>query len=201
MQPLSRPPFRAEHIGSLLRPPELLRAREQQHAAGQLDRGALRAIENDAIRDVVKLQEEVGLKVITDGEFRRGTYSDSFTSSGISGVSVELTEDAGLDQIADPRSPHGAAHPAGGRPHRLERTAERQRLPVSQIGDQRARPRSPCPAPATSTIAPAARNISRDVYPDLDTFWSDLVDGLSCRKCARSPRPAAPICRSTRPRW
>ena len=68
-----RPPFRAEHIGSLLRPPELLRARKE-HATGRLDREALTAVENDAIRNVVKLQEEIGLKVVTDGEFRRGTY-------------------------------------------------------------------------------------------------------------------------------
>ena len=94
MRPASGPPFRAEHIGSLLRPPELLRAREQ-HAAGQLDRDALRAIEDHAIRNVVKLQEDLGLEVITDGEFRRGTYSDSFTSAGISGVKIERTEDQG----------------------------------------------------------------------------------------------------------
>ena len=93
-QTSSPPPFRAEHIGSLLRPPELLHAREQ-HAAGVLDRQGLAAIEERAIRDVVELQESLGLQVVTDGEFRRGTYSDSFTSSGISGVSVELTEPQG----------------------------------------------------------------------------------------------------------
>src|SRR5262249_57183675 len=86
------PPFRAEHIGSLLRPPELLRARER-HAAGKLDREALRGIEDQAIARVVKLQEDVGLQVGTDGEFRRGTYSDAFTMSGISGVQIEIPED------------------------------------------------------------------------------------------------------------
>jgi 5-methyltetrahydropteroyltriglutamate--homocysteine methyltransferase len=84
------PPFRAEHIGSLLRPPRLLQAR-QQHADGKLGRDALRAIEDDAIRRVVKLQEDIGLKVVTDGEFRRGSYSDSFASSGISGVTIAMT--------------------------------------------------------------------------------------------------------------
>jgi 5-methyltetrahydropteroyltriglutamate--homocysteine methyltransferase len=88
------PPFRAEHIGSLLRPPELLHAR-QQHAASKLDRNALTAIENKAIARVVELQEDVGLQVVTDGEFRRGTYSDAFTSAGISGVKIEMTEDHG----------------------------------------------------------------------------------------------------------
>ena len=56
---------------------------------------ALTAIENEAIARVVKLQEDVGLQVVTDGEFRRGTYSDAFTSAGISGVNVEMTEDHG----------------------------------------------------------------------------------------------------------
>src|SRR5258708_6840597 len=88
------PPFRAEHIGSLMRPGELLRARKR-HAAGKLDREALREIENEAIARVVKLQEDVGLQVVTDGEFRRGTYSDAFTSAGISGVKIEVTEDRG----------------------------------------------------------------------------------------------------------
>src|SRR3954471_198553 len=88
------PPFRAEHIGSLLRPPELLRAREE-HAAAKIDHTQRAERENAAIRDVVRLQEDIGLQVVTDGEFRRGTYSDVFTTSGISGVAVRLTEDAG----------------------------------------------------------------------------------------------------------
>lgn len=76
------PPFRAEHIGSLLRPAELLDARERRHA-GDITEQELRTVEDDCIRDVVALQENAGLQVITDGEFRRGTYSDSFTKSGI----------------------------------------------------------------------------------------------------------------------
>src|SRR5436309_11657877 len=88
------PPFRAEHIGSLLRPPALLAARRAR-AAGSIDDQTLAAIENEAIREVVKLQEEAGLQLVTDGEFRRGTYSDSFTTTGISGVSVEMTEEQG----------------------------------------------------------------------------------------------------------
>src|SRR5262245_30299340 len=94
MRPPPSPPFRAEHIGSLVRPPRLLQARAQ-HAEGKLGHDELRAIEDDAIRGVVALQEEIGLNVVTDGEFRRGTYSDSFTSAGISGVQIELTEDQG----------------------------------------------------------------------------------------------------------
>src|SRR3954453_18416727 len=89
------PPFRAEHIGSLVRPAQLLRARND-FTAGTISRERLAEIEDGAIRAVVKLQEDVGLKVVTDGEFRRGTYSDSFPSSGISGVSIELTDREGF---------------------------------------------------------------------------------------------------------
>ena len=71
------PPFRADHVGSLLRPPELLRARED-HAAGRIDADALRAVEDEAIRDVVALQRDAGLQSATDGEFRRATWHMDF---------------------------------------------------------------------------------------------------------------------------
>ena len=64
------PPFRADHVGSLLRPAALLKAREQRQR-NEISAEALARIEDQAIRDVVKLQEDVGLKSITDGEFRR----------------------------------------------------------------------------------------------------------------------------------
>src|SRR3954468_16944118 len=73
----TRPPFRADHVGSLLRPPELLRAREDL-TAGRVDADELRAIEDDAIREVVRRQEEVGLRSATDGEFRRASWHMDF---------------------------------------------------------------------------------------------------------------------------
>ncbi|HEU5045045.1 MAG TPA: 5-methyltetrahydropteroyltriglutamate--homocysteine S-methyltransferase [Nocardioidaceae bacterium] len=73
----STPPFRADHVGSLLRPPELLQARAD-HAAGTLDDAGLRAAEDAAIRDVVQMQEEVGLQTRTDGEFRRTSWHMDF---------------------------------------------------------------------------------------------------------------------------
>ena len=69
------PPFRADHVGSLVRPPELKRAREE-HAAGKLSGDALRAIEDRCIRDAIALQERVGLQSVTDGEFRRFSFRD-----------------------------------------------------------------------------------------------------------------------------
>src|ERR1700691_966427 len=82
------PPFRAEHIGSFLRPPELRHARSE-HAAGRLPAAALRAAEDKAIREGVALQERIGLRTVTDGEYRRGTYSENFTTEGLSGVRAE----------------------------------------------------------------------------------------------------------------
>ena len=79
------PPYRADHVGSLLRPPELLRARAD-HAEGRIDDEALRAVEDDAIRAVVKLQQDVGLQTATDGEFRRASWHMDFIYS-LDGIS------------------------------------------------------------------------------------------------------------------
>jgi 5-methyltetrahydropteroyltriglutamate--homocysteine methyltransferase len=167
------PPFRAEHIGSLVRPPELLRAREQ-HAAGKLDREQLTTVENDAIRNVVKLQEDVGLQVVTDGEFRRGTYSDSFTRSGITGVSVEMTEDRGFTKSET----HG---------HRMARRIPKVVDRIAWKGPQNAgdfrylksvttrTPKITLPGPCYIHYRAGREHISHDVYPDLDAFWADLV--------------------------
>jgi methionine synthase II (cobalamin-independent) len=172
MPPL-RPPFRAEHIGSLLRPPELLRARHE-HATGKLGQDGLEAIENEAIRRAVELQESAGIEVITDGEFRRGTYSDSFTSAGISGVEVELTEEGGFTQS----DTHG---------HRMARRIPKVVGRIEWTGPQGARdfrylksltrftPKVTIPGPCYIHYRAGRRNISQDIYPDLDHFWSDVV--------------------------
>jgi 5-methyltetrahydropteroyltriglutamate--homocysteine methyltransferase len=171
------PPFRAEHIGSLLRPPDLLRARDD-FTTGTIDRQRLTAAENEAIRNVVQLQEDVGLQVITDGEFRRGTYSDSFTSSGISGVSIELTEDTGFATSTT----HG---------HRMARRIPKVVDRIAWKGPQNAAdfrflksltdrtpnltPKITLPGPCYIHYRAGRANISREAYPDLDAFWSDLV--------------------------
>jgi len=174
MRPPPGPPFRAEHIGSLIRPPALLRAREQ-HAQGLIDRAGLRAVEDDAIRQVVALQEEIGLEVVTDGEFRRGTYSDAFTSAGISGVQIEMTDDEGFRRSQS----HG---------HRMARRIPRVVGRIEWKGPQNAEdfrylrsltrrtPKITLPGPCYIHYRAGRANISRDAYPDLDGFWSDLID-------------------------
>src|SRR5207249_926115 len=71
------PPFRADHVGSLLRPARLLAARDEL-APGTIDAGQLRAVEDEAIAEVVALQEEIGLQSATDGEFRRASWHMDF---------------------------------------------------------------------------------------------------------------------------
>jgi 5-methyltetrahydropteroyltriglutamate--homocysteine methyltransferase len=174
MPNIKNPPFRADHIGSLVRPASVVEARAA-HDAGKLDAAALRAAEDQAIRAAVAKQEALGLKVVTDGEFRRGTYSDSFTSGGISGVEVRLTEEQGWKKS----DTHG------------HRTARRIPAVVSRIewrGPQNAKdfaalkaattkatPKITLPGPAYVHYRAGRENISRSIYPTLDEFWADLT--------------------------
>jgi 5-methyltetrahydropteroyltriglutamate--homocysteine methyltransferase len=77
MSERSKPPFRADHVGSLIRPDTLIRARERADK-GELPAAELQTIQRAAIRDVVRLQEEIGLKVVTDGEFNRHSWHRDF---------------------------------------------------------------------------------------------------------------------------
>ena len=107
MDARTEPPYRAEHVGSLLRPRELVTAR-QKFREGRIDAEALRAAEDDAIRDVVALQEDLGLRVATDGEFRRTSWHMDFIYQ-LGGVArtdeelvVQFRNDEGVGQfIAD----------------------------------------------------------------------------------------------------
>ena len=94
MSSTARPPFRADHVGSLLRPTELKEARARA-ARGEIDRAALRAVEDTCIREAVGLQESVGLQSITDGEFRRDWWHIDFLR-GFDGVETSATETFGV---------------------------------------------------------------------------------------------------------
>jgi 5-methyltetrahydropteroyltriglutamate--homocysteine methyltransferase len=89
-QATSKPPFRADHVGSLVRPKALIEAR-QRYEAGQTERDAPRGLEDAAIRDAVALQERVGLQAITDGELRRFSWRDGFFES-VEGFSRDRVE-------------------------------------------------------------------------------------------------------------
>lgn len=173
MPSLQHPPFRADQVGSLVRPAAVVMARVD-FDAGKIDRAKLRQIEDEAIRAVVAKQEEIGLKVVTDGEFRRGTYSDSFTTGGIDGISVELTEEEGWRKS----DTHG---------HRTARRIPRVVRRIKWRGNDNAKdfavlksvahatPKITLPGPAYIHYRAGRDNIDRQVYPSLDEFWADLV--------------------------
>src|ERR1044071_2492206 len=103
------PPFRAEHVGSLLRPASLLAARAE-YEAGRITAAALRETEDDSIRAAVAMQAELGLKGVTDGEFRRGSWHMDFLYQ-IGGVEktdrvlhIEFKNEAGPLEFS-PRAP------------------------------------------------------------------------------------------------
>jgi 5-methyltetrahydropteroyltriglutamate--homocysteine methyltransferase len=168
------PPFRADHVGSLLRPPALLKARED-HAAMRIDDVQLRAAEDDGIRDIVKLQRDAGLRSVTDGEFRRASWHMDFIYSldGISKAPGELKVQFHNEQ-GDIEFTPAALHVDG-------------RLGVSETifgdafeflqscasADQT--PKLTIPSPSMVHYRGGRASIDESVYPDMDAFWSDLV--------------------------
>lgn len=169
------PPFRAEHIGSLLRPPGLLAARAD-HKAGKIDDAELRAKEDAAIVQVVRLQSEIGLATITDGEYRRGAYSDSLVEDGFSGVSMGATKDANWTysdsqgHVSEGRVPVVHDRLRWVRPINVENFNYLSSL----AGDGLVK--MTLPGPAYIHFRAGRDNISTEAYPDLDAFWQDLID-------------------------
>ena len=166
------PPFRADHVGSLLRPPEVLRARED-FAAGRIDAAERRAVEDQAIRDVVGMQEEVGLRSATDGEFRRTSWHMDFIY-GLGGVHpgdeklrVEFHNEQGELSFEAPALV----------------VDERISLPTVIFGDDfsflagattTATPKLTIPSPSMVHYRGGRAALDPAVYPDIDQFWEDL---------------------------
>ncbi|MGE3287346.1 MAG: 5-methyltetrahydropteroyltriglutamate--homocysteine S-methyltransferase [Pseudonocardia sp.] len=166
-------PFRAEHVGSLLRPRALVQARHD-FTAGRIDAARLRKVEDDAIRDVVALQEDIGLRVATDGEFRRTSWHMDFIYQ-LGGVA--RTDD---EIVVSFRNDEGTGEfiAAG--------LAVRERLHLAEpiftddfaflAGQVRtATPKMTLPSPSMVTFRPGTAAVDRGVYPDLDGFWTDLA--------------------------
>jgi 5-methyltetrahydropteroyltriglutamate--homocysteine methyltransferase len=104
MSQRSQPPFRADHVGSFLRPQYLLEAREQK-AKGAIDAAGLRAVEDKAIAEIVRFQQECGLRSITDGEFRRTYFHIDFLEQlgGVkTDVPVTVKRADGTEELAPP---------------------------------------------------------------------------------------------------
>lgn len=171
--PPHNPPFRAEHIGSFFRPPDLLHARDE-HAAGRLSDAELRAAEDAAIRDFVALQESLGFQVVTDGEFRRGTYTANLTTSGLTGVSATMTgEGQWTYRDASGHVERGRVPTVHDRVRWANSSNARDFAFLKSIAT--VTPKMTLPGPCYIHFRAGRENISRDVYPDLDAYWSDMV--------------------------
>ncbi len=163
------PPFRAEHIGSLLRPPDLRRAR-QAFEAGTLTPEELREVEDRCIRDAVRLQEDVGLQSITDGEFRRTIYFGHFTQavSGFTEVESEITF----------HDEHGALlrYPTAvitGRIRRQRGIATEEFKFVRSL--TALTPKVTLPSPCSQHYFRWREGISEQAYPDFEPFVADVT--------------------------
>jgi 5-methyltetrahydropteroyltriglutamate--homocysteine methyltransferase len=168
------PPFRADHVGSLLRPPELLRAREE-HAAGRIDGAELRAAEDEAVRDAVKLQREVGLRSATDGEFRRASWHMDFIYSldGVSKAPGDLKVKFHNEEGDIEFTP--AAMRIDGRLG-VSRTVFGDAFGYLKrcVSDEQT-PKLTIPSPSMVHYRGGRAAIDPDVYPEMDAFWEDLT--------------------------
>src|SRR5579875_1951910 len=174
MSQRDKPPFRADHVGSLLRPPELLRAREE-HAAGRIDDAQLRATEDEAIRDVVRMQREVGLRTATDGEFRRASWHMDFIYAldGVSRAPGELKVQFHNEQGDLEFTP--AALRVDGKLGVSETIFGEDFEVLKLVLSPEQTPKLTIPSPSMVHYRGGQAAIDPSVYPDIDAFWADLV--------------------------
>ncbi len=166
--PRTRPPFRADHVGSLLRPPALREARAK-HAAGGLSATALRAIEDRSIAEAIARQEAIGLCAATDGEFRRAYWHYDFVAR-LGGTELYVPEQ------------HVEFKGGVMLPHRLRVTGRIAWTQPAFIDDFRfvaghvktAVAKQTIPAPSVVHFRGGRNSIDRRVYPEMDAFFDDL---------------------------
>jgi 5-methyltetrahydropteroyltriglutamate--homocysteine methyltransferase len=164
----TKPPFRADHVGSLLRTAPLKAARSK-HAKREITDAQLRAVEDREIERIVRKQEEVGLKLATDGEFRRSWWHFDFYK-GLDGVEMFDTGRgivfAGVETKAEAIRIVGKLG-FSGHPH-LEHFKFLKSL-------TKVTPKMTIPAPSTMHFRQGRQNISKQAYPDLEVLFDDLA--------------------------
>lgn len=204
---MGKAPFRAEVIGSLLRPQKLLDARARlegdQYATvkGSRSFGELKAIEDEAIRDAVALQEGVGLEVVTDGEFRRRSWYQDFVLS-LGGTKIAFVDASKTISAALPFQDEKGSEKLPGHLVQVDGKLRRDRPIFVEAfkylkANTKSTPKVSIPAPTMLHFWGGRQAIDRGAYPDLDAFWSDLVDIYLAEESGTCTRPAAAICRST----
>ena len=167
---MKTPPFRADHVGSLLRPRALHDLREQVRA-GKASAAELKAAEDSAIREVVKLQEDVGIASITDGEFRRDWWHIDFLH-GFDGVELSTGDIYGDAKFKGTHEQPPTMMMAG----RIRRSKPSMLDHFTFLKSvvKKGTPKFTMPSPAM-LHARVDRASLKKVYPDLDAFWADLT--------------------------
>jgi 5-methyltetrahydropteroyltriglutamate--homocysteine methyltransferase len=195
------PPFRADQVGSLLRPAELKKAR-QEKVAGKISADDLRFLEDAAIRRVVKQQEDVGLQAVTDGEFRREDFYTDFFVRGLGGVEVrqETTVAYFIDhegrkipvpwtQVVAPLKWSAPIY------------ADHFRFLKSLTTRT---PKVTVPSPIILHFTCGSAGIVKNAYPNMDHFWDDIINAYQkemeslynagCRYLQFDDPPMATLC-------
>jgi 5-methyltetrahydropteroyltriglutamate--homocysteine methyltransferase len=170
---MASPPFRADHVGSLLRPERLLAARAR-HAQGACSADELRAVEDECIADAVRKQEALGLQGVTDGEFRRTFFHVDFLER-LEGVSVA---EGGFTASfrRDDGSEVGFKPPTMRVTGLLRHAGSIQGLDFDFLKAQTARTPKVCiPSPSMLHFRGGREAISAELYPDLEAFYADLA--------------------------
>lgn len=168
----SGPPFRADHVGSLIRPPWLVQARTRR-AAGEISQEALIELQHQAVREVVALQESAGLKSVTDGEYNRHGWQLDF-----------LLKFDNVTQVPSKFSVsfHSDKGAAEGKPHTVQVTGKLGRSQPIFVEDfrylkrvTRQTPKVTIPSPSVMHFRGGREAIDRDAYPDIAGFYADLA--------------------------
>jgi 5-methyltetrahydropteroyltriglutamate--homocysteine methyltransferase len=180
-------PFRAEHVGSFPRPDSLIKARED-YAAGKIKLADLRRAEDAAIREVVAMQERVGVRAVTDGEFRRFSWRDA-PFEHFEGFSNERYETDFTFRLFD-----GTTRKAGPVPKVTGKIKRREPMTADHFemlrGMTRSLPKANLPTPSVTHFFRGMASIDPQVYPDIDQFFDDVarayreeVADLAARGC------------------
>jgi 5-methyltetrahydropteroyltriglutamate--homocysteine methyltransferase len=164
-----RPPFRADHIGSLLRPPALRQA-FRQHAASEIAQDQFVRVQDDCIRAAVRMQEDIGFEVVTDGEFRRGSYWGRFVER-TAGLEVrpallKFRDDGGRE--VDFTAPYAVSALRRTHPLALDEF-------VFLRDAARVTAKLTLPAPSTMHFLRFSDFAHRSAYADVESFFADLV--------------------------
>ncbi len=173
----TKPPFRADHVGSILRTAPLKNARAK-HAKGEINDAALKAVEDREIETIIKKQEDIGLKLATDGEFRRTWWQFDFYQ-GLDGVELyqvgEGIQFAGVTTKAESVRVTGKVG-FSSHPHIDHFRFVKDHTKVT--------PKMTIPAPSTLHFRQGRQSISNQVYPELDAYFDDV--GAAYKKAIRA---------------